>query len=154
MDDRQTLSHDLSTTTAARMILRIVTTLLLLSYHLPSATSSSYRLKKPRSSVQQIMRKSNRRGGGRRGRGGSTAPLITDPQELQIYGRPFATFFEKYAASGANPRFHTLRTNGWKSLSMLTSLPPLTFAALLLAGKFITVRRSGDDSYYDVRVLL
>ena len=61
---------------------------------------------------------------------------ILDLLEVQIYRRPFATFFKQTVeASSRPPQSHILRTNGWKSLSVLTSLPPLTFLALLLAGK-------------------
>ena len=130
------------------MIVRIVTSLLLLSCCLPSVASSSYQLKKPRASLQQIAKPSTQRQGRSRGQGGRpTRPVVTDPLELQTYGLPFATFFKNYDTSFSNkPRFHTLRTNGWKSLSVLTGLPSLTFAALLLTCKLIEIKRHSDGN--------
>ena len=131
------------------MIIRIVTSLLLLSCCLPSVASSLYQLKKPRASLQQIAKPSTWRQGQSRGQGGRlTRPVVTNPLELQTYRLPFATFFKNYDTSFSNkPRFHTLRTNGWKSLSVLTGLPSLTFAALLLTCKLMEIKRHSDGSY-------
>ena len=131
------------------MIVRIVTSLLLLSCCLPSVASSSCQLKKPRASSQRMAKPSTRRQGRSRSQGGRpTRPVITDPLELQTYRLPFATFFKNYDASFSNkPRFHTLRTNGWKSLSVLTGLPSLTFVALLLTCKLMEIKRHSDGSY-------
>ena len=130
-------------------MIRIVTSLLLLSCYLPSVVSSSFQLKKPRASVQRMKKASTRRRSRSGGRGGlPTRPAVTDPSELQTYRLPFATFFKNYDASFSNkPRFHTLRTNGWKSLSVLTGLPSLTFAALLLACNLIEIKRRSDGDY-------
>ena len=129
----------------ALMLLQIFTGLLLLFSYFPIVTSSLYQQKTTRSFVEKMAKSSRRRQ--RQGRV-SVSSKILDPLEVQIYRRPFATFFiETDAASSRKPRSHILRTNGWKSLSVLTSLPPLTFLALLLAGKFIKLNRNSNGVY-------
>lgn len=73
---------------------------------------------------------------------------------MLIFCRQFAIFaIEANVTSSSNPQFYTLQTNGWKSVCVLTSLPPTHLLALLLAENFVKEKRRGKGINQNVSIL-
>lgn len=56
--------------------------------------------------------------------------------------RIFAQFLAAASSALNEPYFYTLRSNGWKSLCMLTGLSPTRYSALLLECELVRIKRS------------
>ena len=54
-----------------------------------------------------------------------------DPPELYQWRSLFATFLKEASPALGSPYFWLVRTNGWKSLCLLTGLPPMDYGILL-----------------------
>lgn len=60
-----------------------------------------------------------------------------------------ATFLSGTAAGmGGRPYYYLIRSNGWKSMSLLSGLRPLDFSSVLLACEFVAVATKKDGSKY------
>lgn len=90
------------------------------------------------------MRRSSRSGRGQ----SDPAPIVEATEEILACRTALATFLLGASKSlGGQPTHYLLRTNGWKSVSVLTCLPPLDYATVLLLCNLVTVDAKNDGTY-------
>ena len=72
--------------------------------------------------------------------------VVDDATDACSLHRIFATFLANSSTSLGRPYFYLIKSNGWKSLCLLTGLSVQDYSKLLLQSKLVLVRNNNDGS--------